>query len=315
LILESIDLYSSYNIKIKELLKMFELSKSCYYTMKKRMRENEISTVCKPTILKKAVHAITDAEKQKIINYALKNTQYFHRELSYRMIDENIVFVSPSTCYRVLKEYGLIREYKRNSRYSWQHKYQNYANMPDELWQTDITYIRYNKRDWYLLIFIDVYSRYVVFNSLLTSMDSKTVTEIFENYINKNLNTLKRKPRLQSDNGSCYIGYEFQSLISKYKFKHTTIHPGCPTENIIVERFNRTAKELLYELDEPESFEQLESQIKKVCDYYNNNRYHKSLNYVTPYTFYRGEPEKIFEERNKKIALAKIRRKKFNMLN
>jgi len=313
-LLSSIDTYTGYGFTLGKILNIFELSRTRYFNFKIRISLDDFD-FSRTKNNKKATHAITPAEKQKIIEYALNNTNYFHRELAYRMIDENIVYVSPSTCYRVLKEQDLIKVNKCKSGYSWHGIYQNKASQPDELWQTDITYIRYRGKDLYLLIFIDVYSRFIVFFKLLISMDSKTVSDCFENFINNNLHLLNIKPKLQSDNGSCYIGGEFKSLINKKNFEHIRIHPGCPTENAIVERVNRTVKESLYELEEPDNFEHLEELIKQVIEYYNYKRYHKSLNYVTPYTFYRGAPEKIFEERNQKIALAKLNRKSINSLN
>lgn len=312
-LISSIDKYTEYGLKLETILDNFELSRTRYFNLKARIASQDFN-FNRQKCNKKMSHSITAEEREKIIKYALNNTNYFHRELAYRMIDENIVCVSPSTCYRVLKEQDLIKSNKSKPR-PWHGLYKNEASQPDELWQTDITYIRYRGKDLYLLIFIDVYSRYITFFKLLTSMDSKTVSECFENFIEKNHIFLKRKPRLQSDNGSCYIGGEFKSLISRKNFEHVRIHPGTPTENAIVERVNRTVKESLYECEEPDNFEHLEKLIERVVDYYNNKRYHKSLNYVTPHTFYRGKPEIIFEERNRKIALAKMKRKIVNYMN
>jgi len=313
-LISSIDKYTEYGFKLRKILDNFELSRTRYFNFKSKISLKDFD-FSRNKSNKKPSHSITSDEINKIIEYALNNTNYFHRELAYRMIDENVACVSPSTCYRILKEHDLIKSNKLKTEKSWRGIYNNKALQPDELWQTDITYIRYRGKDLYLLIFIDVYSRFITCFKLLTSMDSKTVSDCFENFIATNLRFLKRKPKLQSDNGSCYIGGEFKSLITRKNFEHIRIHPGCPTENAIVERVNRTVKESLYELEEPDNFEHLEELIKQVIDYYNYKRYHKSLNYVTPHTFYRGEPNKIFEERNRKIALAKLKRKAANSMN
>lgn len=313
-LIDSISKYHSYGFTIDYLLECFEISRARYFNLKKRFSTDSFN-YARVRSYRKPSHAITEEEVHTIVKYAVKNTKYFHRELAYRMIDEDVAYVSVSTCYRVLKKHGLIKNYTKRARYSWEHKYSNSAGKPDELWQTDITYIRYRGHDYYLLIFIDVYSRFVVFSAILTSMSSQTVTLVFTEYVEKNLHLLQRKPRLQSDNGSCYIGYEFKALMSKYNFEHSMISPGCPTENIIVERFNRTVKELLYEEAEPRNFQHLADLIDKVCHYYNYDRYHKSLGYVTPYTFYRGDPEQIFQQRKGKLELAKERRRLVNLRN
>jgi len=310
-ILEFIKRYRTYGFNLKEICRMINLPLSTYFWLNKRLKqwgniENKKRKIINP-------YKITEEEKEKIIAYAVMHAKYYHREMAYRMIDENIVSVGISTVYRVLREAGLICRNKIKKYFGWNHRYSNEALEPDELWQADITYLKYKNKDVYQLSFIDVYSRFVVFSVTLTNMTSSTVSDIFEKYIEKNKESLLRIPRLQTDNGSCFIGTEFKLFVEKYKFEHTTIHPGTPTENVIIERWHRTFKEILFELKEPETFEDLVEITEKACYYYNYERYHKSLNYVTPYDYYRGNPGVIFEERKRKIEKAKENRKKINI--
>ena len=185
----------------------------------------------------------------------------------------------------------------------------------DELWQTDITYLKYKGKDVYQLSFIDVYSRYIVLSATINNMESDTVSEIFEKYYEKNKINLKQKPRIQSDNGSCYVGWEFKEVMGKYMLGHDRIHPGTPTENIIIERWHRTFKEILWGYGESENYEKLVEKIKKASYYYNYERYHSALGYVTPYEYYRGNPKKIYEERKEKLMRAREMRKHMNLNN
>ncbi len=310
-ILDVVKRYKSYGITEKNSCTMIELPFSTFYSLKKRIchgiNRQEIKRII-PNPYK-----ITQEEKEKIVDYAKKNPQYFHRELTYRMIDNGIVSVGESTVYRILKENDLIGKYKKKKYYGWNHLYSNEASAPDELYQADITYLKYNGKDVYQLSFIDVYSRYVVFSSTLTNMTSSTVSDVLSLFIEKNKDFLHRVPRLQTDNGSCFISYEFQKVIEKYKLTHTTIHPGTPTENVIIERWHRTFKEILSELKEPDSFEDLIKITEEAIYYYNYLRYHKSLDYVTPYEYYRGNPGLIFIERERKIKEARENRKKMNI--
>ena len=297
-----------YGIKLSEILKHIELSKSRYYEFINRLGKQHTNKPCKTNTVINP-YAITESERLKILSYARNNGNYYHRELSYKMIDEDIVYVSPSSCYRVLKEKELIREYKIKTKCSQSHKYSNKASLPDELWQADITYLKYQNKDIYQLSFIDVYSRYIVLSVSLLSMDGHTVTDVFNVFIEKNKSELKRIPTLQTDNGSCFISSEFKYALHKFNITHNRIHPGTPTENAIIERWNRTFKELLYLEDDADTFEVLIANTEKVCYYYNHQRYHKSLRYVTPHTFYRGDPEEIFNIRKQKLECAKAKRK------
>ena len=304
--------YRVYGVNLREYCAGIGISVSRWFRiMKACCRELSPKAIRKPQV---SPYALTDKEQQLVVAYALEHPRYYHREMAYRMIDDNIVYTSPSTVYRILKKYGLIRENVHTKRYGWVHRYSNEAQYPDELWQADITYVRYKHKDVYQLSFIDVYSRFVVVSVPLTTMESSTVSKVFARFIEEYNDTLKQKPKLQTDNGSCFIGSEFTSVMQRYVMEHTTIHPSTPTENAIIERWHRTFKELLYEADEPDSFEALVNTTQRACYYYNYERYHQSLGYMVPYEWYRGCPEKIYAEREMKVSKARRLRREANSI-
>ena len=59
---------------------------------------------------------------------------------------------------------------------------------------------------------------------------------------------------------------------------------------------------------------QARSEISRIIEYYNNNRRHSSLNYLTPIQYYRGDPDVLLAVREAKIEKAKLIRKENNML-
>ena len=254
------------------------------------------------------LNAITPDEKEAVRKFALSHTELRHREMAFRMIDEDIAYLSPSSVYRILRYYNLIPIRKRNLQQSpW-----NSHQMPgkaDEIWQSDLTHIRYKHKSFYLLLFLDVYSRYIVYWRLCTQMTGETVKDAFIDAMHET----GQSPILQTDNGSCYISYEFQNLLSRENIEHHFIHPHCPNENAEIERVNRTLKEDL-DLTDVESFEHLNQIVKERINYYNNIRYHSAIGFIPPYTKYRGNPEKIFEERKVKLNRAKTDRIKHNCL-
>lgn len=254
-------------------------------------------------------NAITQLEKQAVINYALVHTGYRHRELAYRMIDEDIAYMSSSSVYRILSEYNLITKNTKNKRVrSWDPHQKPIG--ADEIWQSDITYLNYKNRDYYLLLFLDVYSRFIVYWRLLTQMTGFTVRDAFVDALQET----GEHPILQTDRGSCYISQEFHSLLSKANIQHRLIHPHCPNENAEIERVNRTIKEN-FDPSEAASFEHLEQLIKEQIQYYNYNRYHSAIGFIPPYMMYRGNPERIFRQRELKLEHAKRKRIKINWEN
>jgi transposase InsO family protein len=228
------------------------------------------------------------------------------------MIDENIVFLSPSSVYRILKQANLIKNNKKTKKYDWEHKYSNQAYAPDELWQIDITYLKYKNKNVYQLSFIDVYSRFIVLSVTLLNMQADTISSILKKFLEKNIKKLKNKPILQSDNGSSFISSEFRSVIGKYNIIHNTINPGTPTENAIIERWHRTFKENLFEYMPGKDYQDMLDKIEKTCYIYNYKRYHSALGYVTPFEYYRGNPEAIYKKRKEKLILAKQKRIEYN---
>lgn len=287
---------------------MIGISVSFYQRIKKQIETGTVEAE-KPPRKGHNVNAILPEEEQSVVVYARANPNYYHRELTWRLIDDKITFMGMTTVYRILSKNGLICSNKLRKKYGWHHRYSNEAQMPDERWQTDITYLRYGNRDIYQLSFIDVYSRFVVISVTLLNMESRTVSDVIGTYLKEHQNELRRIPVIQSDNGSPYIGHEFKGVMRDFEMDNVYCNPATPTENVIIERWHRTFKESLYEHDEPENFEEFKRLIQAAVNYYNYERYHQSLGYVTPHEYYRGEPAKIFNERKKYCKMVRHERR------
>lgn len=255
-----------------------------------------------------ALTAITLPEKAAVKGYALKHTELNHREMAYRMIDEDIAFMSPSSVYRILRENNLLVErLKRPKPSEWDaHERPGKA---DEIWQTDLMIIRYKDRDYYLLSYIDVYSRFITYHKLCLSMTGDSIKEATREC----LEFCQRRPEnIQSDNGSGYISSEYRSYLSKANIQHRRIHPYCPNENAEIERYHRTLRELVDPQD-AQDFDQLTQLIKDQINYYNYTRYHSAIGFVTPYVKYCGKADELLAQREQKLQKAKEKRIKENL--
>jgi putative transposase len=300
-LIDMLERYRKYSWTKKAICKIWDISEQRFY-VKHRDTTLQIKKI-QPVQLTR----ITEKEKQAVINYALRHTGLNHREMSYRMIDEDVAYMSSSSVYRILRENGLIfRKGKRLKPEKWDPHQK--LSKPNELWQTDLMNFRYQGRDYYSLSYIDVYSRYIVYQNLLSSMTGNTIQEQTEQAISI---TEVKPSAVQSDNGSCYISQEYRSCLCKMEIEHHLIHPHCPNENAEIERYHRTIRELV-DPYEAKCFEELEKIIKEQIHYYNYERYHSSIGYITPYAKYTWKAEKIFTERQKKLKRAKNRRIKEN---
>jgi transposase InsO family protein len=101
------------------------------------------------------VYEALEGEKEAVRTYACKHTQLRHRELAWRMIDEDVAHLSPSTVYRILRESNLVCPWRRRSKRRREELEK--AQRPNERWGTDLMYVRIGSGQYYLVTFLDEY--------------------------------------------------------------------------------------------------------------------------------------------------------------
>ena len=104
------------------------------------------------------------------------------------------------------------------------------------------------------------------------------------------------KPRLLSDNGPCYISAELRTYLDNRGMDHTRGAPYHPMTQGKIERYHRSMKNVV-KLNHYYLPGELEQAIAEFVDYYNNHRYHESLNNVTPADVYFGRAREILTRR------------------
>lgn len=253
-------------------------------------------------------------ERATVREYALKHPEIRHRELAWRMVDEDVAYLSPSTVYRILREAKLVCPWRRRAKR--RREAEEKAQRPDEIWATDLKYVGVGARNYYLISFLDEYSRYIVHHELLWSMDGHTVSVAaqasLETLPRDEEGQLKEKPVIRSDNGSGYISREFGGVLDEHGLSHRKIKPHCPEENGLMERANRTIEEAL-EGEDLDNYLEGVKVIDKVIRWYNEVRLHSALGFLRPVDYYRGNPEELHQIRRLKMAQARHRRRERNL--
>lgn len=292
-------------------LKHLGVSRASYFRWKQEQRwQQERSTRSSPV---QAFEAL-DEEKQAVVDYALAYPEIRHRELAWRMIDDDVAYLSQSTVYRILKHERLMCERPgRKKRYRDELEK---ANRPDQIWATDLMYLTIAEAQYYLVNFIDEYSRYLVHWELLPSMDGHSISiaaqQALETLPMNEEGQVTTQPIIRSDNGSGYISREFGGLLEHHGLTHHRIKPHCPEENGVMERCHRTLREAIEEHELGGRYE-AEEAVHKIVDHYNTERLHSALNFQTPATWYRGNPEEVAATRRLKLSQARHRRKQINL--
>ena len=109
-----------------------------------------------------------------MVAYARKHAELRHRELAWRMVDEDVAYLSPLTVYRILKEVNLVCPWRR--RVKRKKAADEKATRPDQRWSTDLMHVQVGGRVYYFVAFLDEYSRYIVHHEMLVGMDGLTVS-------------------------------------------------------------------------------------------------------------------------------------------
>ena len=173
---------------------------------------------------------------------------------------------------------------------------------PNEMWQTDFTYFKIIGWGWmYLSTVLDDFSRYIIAWRLCTNMRAEDVTDTLDLALavsGCDSATVLHKPRLLSDNGPSYIAGELAEYIEARKMSHVRGAPMHPQTQGKIERWHQTLKNRIL-LENYFLPGDLEAQIEAFVEHYNHQRYHESLNNVTPADAYFGRVAAIIKQRER----------------
>jgi putative transposase len=175
---------------------------------------------------------LLDEEKAAICAFAQRHPKIGYRKLAWMMIDENIVSVDESSVYRVLSEADLLYRYKRADRSDGQYRFR--PTGPNQQWHTDVMYI-WVVGCWYFLVsFIDAYSRYVVHHKLMLELNGRAMANELQAALDTNPGA---HPRLVHDHGSEYVNRDLAAVIKVHNLLDIKTRARHPESNGIAERF------------------------------------------------------------------------------
>jgi putative transposase len=253
---------------------------------------------------------IPDQVRSQVIDLALDLPALSPRELAYRMIDTQKYYISESSVYRILKSQGLITSPAYIVMQA-SGEFKDKTTRVNQMWQTDFTYFKIIGWGWYYLsTVLDDYSRYILHWELCSTMKTADVTRSLDMALKVADLSSDQMPRLLSDNGSCYISDELADYIEIKQMSHVRGKPNHPQTQGKIERYHRSMKNVV-KLENYYSPQELKYRLSEFVEYYNDYRYHESLNNTTPSDVYFGRDRQILEKRAQiKAKTMKQRRKK-----
>ena len=244
---------------------------------------------------------IPDETRDRILQLALDEPDLSPRELAVRFTDTETYFVSESSVYRLLKAHNLITS-PAFVVMKAADEFKDKTTAPNQLWQTDFTYLKVIGWGWfYLSTILDDFARYIIAWKLCTTMRARDVTETLELALKASgleQATVAVRPRLLSDNGSSYISSDLAKWLDAQHMQHIRGAPYHPMTQGKIERWHQTLKNRIL-LENYYLPGDLEAQIEAFVDSYNHQRYHESLGNLTPADVYFGRGQTIFIERER----------------
>lgn len=262
---------------------VFGYSKQAYY---KQLHQNE-NTVAKEDI-------IVGLIKNKRQIWKRGSGRNLHQCLLPELKKQGIK-MGRDKFFEVLRNNGLLIKSKRQRTRTTcsHHHFNRYKNLVEsavpqranEIWVSDITYLWLKPQDkfCYLSIITDLYSRKIVGHCVHASLSVQGCIEALKQAVKNRKD--KTQPLIHhSDRGVQYCCHAYVRLLQKQNIQISMTGSGDPLENAVAERIHRTIKEE-FTLDRQIYFcniDEAKSEIKKFIAFYNQQRPHRSVAWLTP---------------------------------
>jgi putative transposase len=283
----------------RNLLLWFGLARGRFYEWKKRYGKVNEHNGRVPRD-----HWLMDWERQAICDFASDHPLEGYRRLAFMMLDADVVAVSPSSVYRVLRDAGLLNRWNR----SLTKKGTGFVQplQPHEHWHIDIAYLNIAGSFVFLCTILDGCSRFIVHHELHETMPESRVELVLQRAREK---FPQAKPRIISDNGPQFIARDFKSFIRLAGMTHVRTSPYYPQSNGKIERWHQSLKSEAVRVKTPLNLKDAREVVGGYVIYYNKVRLHSAIGYLTPETRLSGRHQGVFDARDAKLAAAREQRR------
>ena len=205
-------------------------------------------------------------------------TEYLNKDLGYRVNEKRI-----RRLYKIMNLKTIYARPITTKRDPLTYKYpyllRNLSiTRPNQVWQTDITYIPLFRGFMYLAAIIDVYSRKILGWSISNTMSTKWCIELLEDTIK-----VHGKPEIHnSDQGAQYTSEDYIKTLDKHHILISMDGKGRALDNVYIERFWRSIKQEKIYLNPPNGGLDLHQKVKEYMHFYNSERRHSEIGGVPP---------------------------------
>lgn len=282
-------------LKVEQMLGWLDLAGGRFYDWKKRYGKANEHNGKVPRD-----HWIEPWEEKAILEFHSRNPLEGYRRLTFMMLDADIVAVSPSTTYRVLRRAGVLDRWNRKP----SRKGTGFVQplRPHEHWHIDVSYLNIAGTFYYLCSVLDGCSRAIVHWEIREAMKEVDVETILQRAREK---YPEAKPRIISDNGPQFLAREFKEFIRIAGMTHVRTSPYYPQSNGKIEAWHKTVKVNAIRPKQPGSLAEARRVVEEFVEHYNAVRLHSSIGYLTPADKLAGREQEIWQARDCKLEAAR----------
>lgn len=221
----------------------------------------------------------------------LKHTFYGYRKITVILRVDYKLWVNGKRVLGLMRVAGIQAVYPKPRLSQNNHNHKIYPYLLRELrvirinqvWMTDITYLKIGTRYVYLVALIDVYSRYIVGWNLSFALDTENCLDALNKAIKLGVPDI-----INSDQGCQFTSDGWIISVAANGIRVSMDGKGRCKDNIYIERFWRTIKYEAIYLNEYANFTELYNGVKEYIDFYNEQRPHQSLGYLRPREIYQN---------------------------
>jgi len=267
-------------LTIKEQCRILGLNRSSYYYQPDASREN------------------ADIEDLKLILEVLREIPFYgYRKVSRKLLPD-YPHLTRKRVRRIMNRFGLRALYAKPYLSKARKEHAKYPYLlsgkkiryPNQVWASDITYIKLPGGHVYLVVILDLYSRKILSWRLSNTLDADFCVEALEEAIE-----IYGIPAIfNTDQGCQFTCERFIDVLSRNRIEISMDGKGRAIDNIYVERVWRTLKYEDIYLKSYETMSELKIGIRRFIDFYNTERFHQSLGYQTPDDMYESFSTKDF---------------------
>lgn len=243
--------------------------------------------------LNKQGEKVLDARIKGYIRRLLSKEEesvYGYRKLTRCLRNQYGLCINKKKVYRLCKELGVLQPQREiHNRVPRKMANNRLVTGPNQLWQMDIKYgyVTGLRRHFYVASIIDVCDRNIVGQFRGTSCETKDIKQMVQKaLLKRSVFTGEQSLVIRTDNGPQFCSNAFHVFSEQMGFEHERIPNRTPNKNAYIESFHSVLERECFLRNSFETYQQAFDTVDRYTRFYNERRFHGSLNDMSPTEFF-----------------------------